>query len=249
MPVIADMNVRVFPNVNAAKTSGQQFSDWTSSTTGAYRFAKAIQQPIQLAAEVADQLKLAGKETIKGMGAIASEFGKAANYLSFARFASTARVAYVAAEEAIEDTTTNKVLKAIKESSDWLASGFYSASLLGSKVALQAGDTLSLVADGVDLKDAATGVHSARRLQSEQISDEMKVALEQTEKHQLFKLIKAVASVASGILGLLGLLLGGPMIPSVALLIISLTSTTFAILSHFYKENMPLHLELAERPA
>ena len=57
-----------------------------------------------------------------------------------------------------------------------------------------------------------------------------------TQKEALLRLVKSVASVVSGALGLLVLAFGGPILPAAALLVISLTSTIFAMTSYFYKE-------------
>jgi len=117
----------------------------------------------------------------------------------------------------------------------------YSAFLFTQRsVCSLAGDLFAAVEDGLDVvieRDSLRGFNAL----GEQ-PPVGKTYISEQKKYRTLKLAKAVMAVAVGVLGLLGAFLGSPVVPSIAILILSVGSSALAIFNRWYKENMTYNL-------
>jgi hypothetical protein len=93
--------------------------------------------------------------------------------------------------------------------------------------------TLAMVSAGTEFLEAQK-LHQYS-CENTDVKQEVHDALKSTMRHRLILLAKAVISVATGVLGLSLLAFGGPVLPAVLLLVVSIAGTVFAISGTLYK--------------
>lgn len=133
-------------------------------------------------------------------------------------------------------------VKRVHDVADCSASWCYAGSLVfGSTPLKNAGDMFDLGSHTTDLSMAAedyslASKHLEHLKANEANNAEIQERFAETKKEALLRVLKAIGSVAGTALSLLVLFLGGPVLPAVALLTISLATTVLALTAHFYKE-------------
>lgn len=137
-------------------------------------------------------------------------------------------------------SASRKVVEAVKNTADALAMYLYTISLFAGNMAWKtAGDVPDLINNVADAQLSAQDMLLARKhiqaVEANNLDADIHNALVHTQRYSLLKLMKAICSVASGVLGLALLALGGPILPAIALIAVSLASTVFAVMANFYK--------------
>lgn len=148
---------------------------------------------------------------------------------------------------AIPGAFQRKAVDAAKNTFDASAAYLYAASLATGSIALKnAGDVPDLANNMLDARQRAQDYMLARKTAqaaaAEGVAPRVQRALGYTQKYSFITLMKAVCSVASGALGLSLLAFGGPVLPALALITVSLASTVLSILGSFYKDGSPYEM-------
>jgi hypothetical protein len=120
----------------------------------------------------------------------------------------------------------------------WIYSGAFVAPALKP-----AGDIPDLISNVTELQmnaeDLCLATKAVKNAAAQNSPVEVELALVHTQRNSLIKALKAACSVAGGVLGLSVAMFGGPLLPAVALIVISLAGTGLAMMSHFYQETSP----------
>lgn len=230
-------------NLSARHSTTKQVKDYSDKTLGAYRLPKVASSVIRLGADVAQSMGTTPR-TVAPAIHVSRVLSNVANSLSVMRAVSLGCGLSEDIEKAQKNSTFKNIIEVVKNTFDFMSSAFYSAVLFtGLESAKVAGDVTGLVPDVVDIGEAVSGLKeindNGEKIDKAAASNEAIVqAKKDTRNLQLLKLAKAVLAVAGTILGLLGLFLGGPIVPAIALLAISICSATFSIWGYFHEQNM-----------
>lgn len=140
-----------------------------------------------------------------------------------------------------------KAVEAAKNTLDATATYLYVGSLATGSIALKnAGDVPDLANKVLDARQSALDYMLARKTAqaaaAEGVAPRVQRALGYTQTYSFISLMRNVCSVASGALGLSLLAFGGPVLPALALITVSLASTVLAILGSFYKDGSPYEM-------
>ena len=122
---------------------------------------------------------------------------------------------------------------------------FYSGAFFWAPLKI-VGDIPDFISNATELQLNAQDLHLTTRAikvaSAQNCSVEVEQALSHTQRNSFIKTLKAACSVASGVLGLSVMMLGGPILPAVALVTLSLAGTILAMTSHFYQESSPFKM-------
>ena len=230
-------------NSTAAHSAAKQVMDYSNKTLGAYRVPGLVSKVFRLGAEVAQSAGTTPKTVAPAIHA-SRVLSNVANSLSVMRAVSLGCGLSEDVEKAQKNSTFKNIIEVVKNAFDFMSSAFYSLVLFtGLESAKVAGDVTGLLPDVVDIGEAVSGLkeindNSVKIDTAASSNDAIAQAKKDTRNLQLLKLAKAVLAVAGSVLGLLGLCLGGPLVPAIALLAISICSATFSVWGYFHEQNM-----------
>lgn len=226
----------VHPETKKVSPYHNQLAEHLGTSYGVYSLANLANKTLQLAAALAPSDETA--ERIKG---VAGPFGALAKGLALPRAVALACTVPGDVAQAYEDPSNKRgVLSAIKNSFELAAVTLYSTLLFWpAERTAQVANVCSLGHDAADLTGLASDYQKTVAIEKLNLSSEMREANQATQKLHLMKIVKAVISVALGVLGLAALIFGGPLLPAVILLTLSVAGAALSVTSHFYKENLP----------
>ncbi|MBU6383106.1 MAG: hypothetical protein KGQ49_02110 [Verrucomicrobia bacterium] len=135
-------------------------------------------------------------------------------------------------------------IKRLHDLTDCVASWFYSGFwLFGSTTLKNAGDVVDAGTHFAALGLAAEDHNMASKhldyiRTNDATNDVLQARFQETKTEAFWRVLKEISCVAGCTFGLLGLTLGSAVISSGTALAIGLSSTIFALISHFYRETM-----------
>ena len=221
-----------------------QVAAFTDGAGGALKTMQVVQKTARLVNEVR---KEAGFQYAPTLSTLDSKLGTAVSCLNLPRIpgACKSAISSLSALSTASATVTEankKTLTAVKDSLDLVSTIGNAAALITVNPVIKTVTTLTDFAkDVTDLGLVSQDVYLVTEMQKkvENGTDEMKTAIDDTRNTLLLNLAKTVMSVTSGILGLFMLACGAPLLPSIALIVISLSSTVFGMASNFYETTRP----------
>ncbi len=218
--------------------------DYNKTTSGAFRFLQLIEKMARAASMVFKEMDHYFTATFED---ISRKLGTAIGMFALPRLPALTRDAWKAITSlgdpsgGIENSKLRGFTKKIHDIADCVATWMHAISALFNIAPLRnAADVPGVVADTAQLTMAGEDYVTAGRYLKKADPDKGLVRrFSDTQTEALIRLVKSVASVSSGVLGLLALAFGAPLLPAVALLGLSTTSTVAAMAAHFFKETRP----------
>ena len=221
--------------------------EYCKSASGAFRVLQLYDKICKVISMV---LKELGSNLAPFYSGLSSKFGGASAFLTFPRLLDATNEAQKAIATWGTDAGSGDLISRGRMSrfhtiADSLAAWLYAFSMIFESMPLKnAADVCDFTSSVTDLTMVTENCNKAESF-LEYIGDndasnaELKSCVESTITEARLRRVKSAASVISGALGLFALALGGPVLPATVLLVISLTSTIFAIVAHFYKVTTP----------
>ncbi len=228
-------------NPNAKKTCYKHLVDYAGTANGAFRILQLMDKVNRVVVEALISVGSTLKDAFEGFGkkltvawtmlAIPHLFG----VWKKCKESVQTLTSPILGERAVQIRTATEATRDIAETA---AVSLYVASMVtGNNTLKICGDIPDLVTNVIDGQTAAQDWNEARKASLiANIPVETQTALVGTQRYAFLKLVKSVCSIATGVLGLSVLALGGPVLPAIVLLMLSLASTAFSMASHFYKE-------------
>lgn len=257
-PVMIDGKaIQVFRNDKAFTADGKKktfcetVTDYSALVNFAFRSLQGMERVTKMIVEVLDKMGSSMKSFFQ---ARAKELLIAWTWLTIPRLPSVTKDMIRSWKETkerktgeIQGTQNRKWVEFVKNTSDAIASYFYAASLLlGSGALKNAGDVADLANNSADLglsaQDHMLATKASKIAIKDNVDTQVQEALKNTQKYTALKVAKAACSVLSGALGLLLLAFGGPILPALALIAVSLAGTVFAMWNSLYKEASPYQM-------
>ncbi len=237
------------PNPNVGRTPYQHAAEYTASGAGAFQTLRLCQRTAKIANEVRH---LSGQGYSPVLSDIDSKCFAGWAIMGVPRLVgmsgSVAKtVADASKPSQVPGEKQRKIEKAIRDTTEMGSLVGHLANYVArTKVFAPVANTLDLISDTTDLKIAATdlscAVKMAKQADREEAVAQVKKNVQQTKTHAMIRVAKAVCAVISGILGVSLMLLGGPIVPAIILIGLSLASTVLSIYAHFYKETRPFKM-------
>lgn len=248
---VDNLTFGVFPNANQTKTPLEHLASYTGSSLGAFRVLQGLDKTTRLFVQV---LKEMGHTATERYSEVAGKLGCAWGALSIPRLfevtdtaLKTLRKWHVTFKGPVATEARDRVQK-INNLFDFASCYLWSAFWFGGQTTvMRAAEVVNLGADVTDLNMAAEDWSLSKeylgQLNSQPNPNEaLSQRLADTTRYHLIKMAKATCSVFSGVVGLLVLTFGGPVLPALTLMTISLASTVFAASAHFFKETRQYEL-------
>lgn len=206
--------------------------DYLSTANGAYRGLQSVEKTIQIGNEFSNQLGAHSAQFVRDLGTATAAMG-------MCRLPSvTSQV--IKSLSAIGDQKnptdmSRKMANAVKDTADAVLTYGYTGAFITKNTPLAiVANIADLTCNVTDVTLSVTDYTSAAKLESA-ASGQIKEAITHSKNYYLFRIIKATLSIASGILGLTMVALGAPLLPALALIILSVTTTIFAVMRDNYK--------------
>ncbi len=245
--IIDNKIIEASENPNAKRSFNEHLISFAGTSNAVFRVFQVLERMTKL---VVEALKWTGSALVGVYESLASKFLVAWTSTSVFRLPDVTTKAIKsmnelnAAEKDVPTDFARKAVKAVHDTTEAAAMWLYSASFFLSNSAWKtAGDVPDLISNATDLQMNAEDWHLASQVAKKAVAQnsptEVERAVVHTQRNSFIKMLKAACSVASGVLGLAALAFGAPLLPAVALIVISLSSTIFAIASHFYQETAP----------
>lgn len=245
--IIDNKIIEVTKNPNAEKSVNEHTISFAGTSNAVFRCFQVLERVTKL---VVEALKWTGSSLVGVYEKLAAKFLVAWTSTSVFRLpeVTTRAIKSInevnAAEKDVPADFARKAVKAVHDSSEAAAMWLYSASFFLAHPAWKtAGDVPDLISNATDLQMNAEDWHLASQVAKKAVAQnspiEVEKAVVHTQRNSFIKMLKAACSVASGVLGLAALAMGVSLLPAVALITISLSSTIFALMSHFYQETAP----------
>lgn len=237
------------PNPNVGRTPYQHAAEYTASSGGAFQTLRLCQRTAKIANEVRN---LSGQGYSPVLSDIDSKCFAGWAIMGVPRLVGmTGSVAKTVADASkpsqVPGEKQRKIEKAVRDTTEMGALvGHLAGYVAKTRAFAPVANTLDLISDSTDLKIAATDLRCAvkmsKQADSEQAVAQVKKNVQHTKMHAMIRVAKAVCAVVSGILGVSLMLLGGPIVPAIILIGLSLASTVLSIYAHFYKESRPFKM-------
>ena len=245
---IDNKKISVVKNPNAERTAFQHTKEFLNSSNAVFRCFQLADRTLKL---VVEALKRVGSPMVGYLEGIASKFTVAWTSTSILRLPDVTSRAIQSINDLntdIADTATDFTRKSVKAVHDFFEMAtmyFYSGAFFWAPLKI-VGDIPDFISNATELQLNAQDLHLTTRAikvaSAQNCSVEVEQALSHTQRNSFIKTLKAACSVASGVLGLSVMMLGGPILPAVALVTLSLAGTILAMTSHFYQESSPFKM-------
>jgi hypothetical protein len=203
--------------------------DYTATAIGALRSLQVAKGVATLYNELAETPSPVATQ-------LRSSTGAAISGLGLARLPSATLDAANSLSDVAQDGTLRKAAIAIKDSMDAVGTWIYSAILLTGKSTFIGVAKLSdLVVDAVDWGISTSDLSSSKEC-AKVATGEVKKAFDHTTNYQMLRVAKATLSVASALLAGGLFLIGAPVLSTMAMTALSLTTALVAIRRDLYKD-------------
>ncbi len=223
-------------NEKADNSLFQHSVDYCGSSNGTFRTLQGAGRTIRLGNELGKQ---AGCAPSRAAAELSRDFGVATSAMGIARLPSVTRETLDTFAELRDETNLiplpRKIGNAVKVTTDAVSAYGYAASFITKNPGVLAfSQAVELTSDVTDLNLSVSDYTQAAQLETI-ATGKQKEAVTHSKNYYLLRIIKAIMSIASGILGLSMMVLGAPLLPALALILISLATTIFAVLRDNYK--------------
>lgn len=223
-------------NDKADQSLLSRLQGYVGQTGGVYRLLQTMQKTLRLGTMTSEGMGSPVSPTVKTLD---GNLGIAANALIFPRIpqATTAAVQTVSELE-VEDGVPfrRKMAKAIRDVCDAVAAlGFGALFIKFNPSVLKVAQTADLATDAMDLHISKEDYDKATELEQVAAGD-VKEALLHTKNYNWWRVAKAATGVAATTLALLGLVFSIYLLPVIALAILGLAGTIFAVIRDNYKD-------------
>ncbi len=211
--------------------------DYTNEAKGAYRTLQVVQKTAKLGNEIGKEGWLPPSPVL---GHLDHKAGIGASALGLARLPSATKGA-IESLSALKQNDNGigigrKVGKAIRDMMDAIASYSYAAVFIKKNPTIQTvAQVTDLTSDLADLQISASNYLQASKLESK-ATGEVKNALSHSRKTFLWRVAKDVSGIAAASLGFVSLAFGAPLMPAIAWIIVSLSTTLIAIARDVHKD-------------
>lgn len=235
MTVIINQNwLQENVNEKADNSAFDHLVDFTGKATGAYRTLQISQKTVGLGSEVAKELGYGISPALNEFG---HKLGIGASALDLPRLpsATSEAIKSLSALRKEDDVSFfRKAIKAVRDTMDAIGAYSYASIFITANPALKpVAQAAVLTADFADLQMSTSDYSKASELEAIATGD-AKVALNHSKKYYFLRILKAVASIATAILGFTVLV---SLMPVIALMIVFMSSTVFAIMRDLHKES------------
>lgn len=232
-------------NKKAGDTPLQRASDYCASTNGTVRAFQALGKSVKLGYEC-------GIQPTPHTTRLVANLGIATSAIGLARLPTVTQDALDSFSALTDDKnpadSSRKIASGVKNITDAAATYLNAASFItGNSTMIPIAQALDLSSDSAELHLSVSDYTRAAQLELD-APGKVKEAVTHSKNYYLLRLIKAITSVASGIIGLSLLTFGGPLLPSLALIVLSLSTTIFAILKDIYANTGTYNIIKFDRP-
>lgn len=224
-------------NEKAEDSFVKHVMDYMNSSVGVFRTLQISQKVIKLGSEV---VRAFGRVPSIVFNRLDHNLGVSIGALGLPRIPATTIAAISSLSHLREGPDVHffrRVIVAVRDAMDAIATcGYASMFISGSLVLRPVAQATEMVHDCADLHLSYADYNTAFVRETEATGD-AKLALAHTKRYNLLRVLKAVVSLATGILGLILLATGVTLFPAIALILIFMTSTIFAIVRDLHKES------------
>lgn len=211
-------------------------SDYIGRSMGAFRSLQLSRRLLGLGSEVSSELGHAPSPMVRELD---RNLGISLGALGLPRLPSATADAVKSLSELRKDDNVSfirKAIKAVRDTMDAISAYSYSSIFITGNPALRnVAQVTELTSDFADLQISATDYSKASALEAVATGD-AKEALAHTRKYQFLRVLKDVASIATTILGVVLLVTEVTLLPVIALIIVFMSTTIFAIMRDLHKD-------------
>ncbi|HSX11122.1 MAG TPA: hypothetical protein VLF94_05360 [Chlamydiales bacterium] len=232
-------------NEKAHYSYWEHFKEYLGKSVGVFRALQGTQKSMNVGSLMVEGVGYAAPSAVKSLG---RNLGTGVAALGLPKIPSATSDAIKALSDLtkVDDVSfVRKAVKAVRETADMIATvGFASIFVTGSPALATVAQVTDFTSDVADLTLSVSDYQKASALELGATGD-AKVAVSHTRKYNFLRVVKATASVAAAIFGSVLLILGMPIL---ALAVIGLTATFFAIARDIYKESGRFRVINLDRP-
>lgn len=242
----ADVNNRkILADLKKPKLFSEVVRDYLGTASGAFRFTQLLQRITALAAHILERV---GSKMAEAAQSLSGKFGTTCAMLGIPRLydatlkSKEAVVKWLNPPSSIDDHIRRNTAESVRDVADGISTwGYAGAVLLANTMMKLTGDFFGLFADLTDMGLSGQDLilshdHLKKLEQIDPTKTDVKDRLTENWRLSLLKVIKTSLAILSGTLGFMALVVGGPILPVAAMIVLGLFCTVSAMSTYFYEK-------------